>query len=170
MKHAFLSTNNRLQERPRVTFSGPLDIQKQNRRWWFPRGSEALWLVFGPSFLQTCPLRVARSADCPEGAPWRKTGDPQESSASPVVEPTPRKAEWPGGASRTGEVRKVGVRSFSLLCFLCSCFLSLQKAQRILRGFCLGQCPLAFWNVLPAGTSDLGHGIPPGLLVAETDC
>lgn len=49
---------------------------------------------------------MARFAHCPEGAPWRKAGNPEENSASPVIEPTPRKGEWPGDASGTGDVRE----------------------------------------------------------------
>lgn len=38
------------------------------------------------------------------------------------------------------------VRDYCLLCFLHS--LSLQKAQKIPGGSCLGRCPVTFWNIL----------------------
>lgn len=91
-----------------------------------------------------------------EGAP----GERQEVQRGAVVEPTPRKGEWPGDASGIGMSGKVMVRDRCRLCFLHS--LSLQKAQKIP----VGSCPLTFWNVpLRAGSTDLGHGIPPNLQV-----
>ena len=93
-----------------------------------PQGFGAPWLEFRLSFLQILPCKWPG-----ELTAWRvlpgERGNLEENSASPVVEPTPRKGEWPGGASRMGDIRE----DHCLLCFLHS--LSLLKAQTLVMGY-----------------------------------